>query len=149
MTLNEVADLIDSRNAELLRWGNYLNRRGVRGYYMQMKCGDHWCKISVSDADRHADRITVNELDEIGADVQEDTTKIPRISISFALRTAGHLEEVAVNRYLNSAGVEGIWSEFYFESNWYMVSVSHIDVPVYAALDELERIADEFLRQQG
>ena len=63
LTLNEVADLIDSRNAELLRWGNYLNRRGIRGYYMQVKCGDHWCKISVSHADRHADRITVNELD--------------------------------------------------------------------------------------
>src|ERR1017187_229773 len=65
VTLNEVADLIVSPEAEHLSRGNCLNRRGIRGYYLQLKCGSNWCKISVSHADRHSDRITVVELDEI------------------------------------------------------------------------------------
>lgn len=37
MTLNEIADLIISPEAEHVASGNYLNRRGVRGYYLQLR----------------------------------------------------------------------------------------------------------------
>lgn len=148
MTLNEVADLIDAPDAESLCWGNYKNRRGVRGYYQQTKCGNHWCKISVSNVDRHSDRLTVGELDDIDINALDRTTKIPRLSISYALRWASERDDVAVERYVNAADVEGIWSEFSYGNNWYMVSVSHVNVPAYASRDDLERIADEFLRQQ-
>ena len=58
MTLHEVADLIVSPQAETLLRGNYVNKRGVRGYFVQIKCGNHWCKVSVSNADHHSARVT-------------------------------------------------------------------------------------------
>jgi hypothetical protein len=58
MTIDEIADLLVSPEAELLPTGNYLNRRGVLGYFMQVKCGAHWCKVSVSHAERNSDRTT-------------------------------------------------------------------------------------------
>ena len=73
---------------------------------------------------------------------------VPNSSISCALKSRA-AEETSINTYLNSAAVEGIWAAFHHEENWYMVSVSHIDVPVYATSEELDRMADEFLSQQG
>lgn len=52
VTLREAADLILLTEAELLLLGTYVNRRGVRGYFVQIKCGNHWCKVSVSHAER-------------------------------------------------------------------------------------------------
>ena len=148
MTLNEVADLIVSPEAESLSCGNYLNRRGIRGYYLQLKCGNNWCKISVSHADRHSDRITVVELDEIDLSTLQPALVIPVSSISTALKSSA-AEQASIEIYLNNSAVEGVWAEFYHNGNWYMVSVSHVDVPAYAKPEELERIADEFLWQQG
>ncbi len=148
MTLNEVADLIISPQAETLLRGNYVNKRGVRGYFVQIKCGNHWCKVSVSNADHHSARVTVEELDSIDSAMLEPAVLVPTSSISEALKshTAQH---APVNTYLNGADIEGIWAEFRHAANWYMVSVSHIDVPTYAKSEELERITDEFLFQQG
>lgn len=148
MTLNEVADLIISPQAETLLRGNYVNKRGVRGYFVQIKCGNHWCKVSVSNADHHSARVTVEELDSIDSAMLEPAVLVPTASISEALKshTAQH---TPVNTYLNGADIEGTWAEFRHAANWYMVSVSHIDVPTYAKSEELERITDEFLFQQG
>ena len=47
LTLSEVADLLISPHAEQLCHGNYTNRRNIRGYYVQLKCGNHWCKAEI------------------------------------------------------------------------------------------------------
>jgi hypothetical protein len=146
--LSEVGDLILATDAEILLLGNYVNRRGMRGYFVQIKCGNHWCKVSVSHADRHSARITVSELDVIDTTMLQSALVVPIGSISGALKSRS-AQETPINTYLNSAAVEGIWAEFYYEGNWYMVSVSHIDAPTYATSEELERMADEFLWQQG
>ena len=148
MTLNEVADLILSPQAETLLRGNYVNKRGVRGYFVQVKCGNHWCKVSVSNAEHHSARITVEELEGIDSSMLQPAVLVPNSSISDALKSSA-AQDTLVSTYLNSAEVEGIWAEFRYAANWYMVSVSHIDVPIYAKSEELERIADEFLLQQG
>ncbi len=148
MTLSEVADLITSPEAEFLMRGNYVNKRGVRGYFVQIKCGNHWCKVSVSNADHHSNRVTVDELDSLHASMLESAVIIPPESLSSAFKSAA-ASSATVRSYLNSAGVEGIWAAFYYAGNWYMVSVSHVDVPVYATPEELDRLADEFLFQQG
>ncbi len=148
MTLNEVADLILSPQAETLLRGNYVNKRGVRGYFVQIKCGNHWSKVSVSNAEHHSARITVEELEGIDSSMLQPTVLVPNSFISDALKSRA-AQDTLVSTYLNSAEVEGIWAEFRYATNWYMVSVSHIDVPIYAKSEELERIADEFLLQQG
>jgi len=148
VTLNEVADLIVSPHAETLLRGNYVNKRGVRGYFVQIKCANHWCKVSVSNADHHSARVTVEELEAIDSSMLEPAVLVPNSSISEALKSRAG-QDTSVNTYLNSAEVEGIWAEFRDAANWYMVSVSHIDVPTYAKSEELERITDEFLFQQG
>jgi hypothetical protein len=147
MTLNEVADLITSPEAERLACGNYMNKRGVRGYYLQVKCGDQWCKVSVSHADRHSNRITADELHEIDQSKLQPSVVIPTDSISTALKSAA-AERASIQKYTNSSAVEGIWAEFYHNGHWYMISVSRIDSPV-GARQELDTIADEFLWQQG
>lgn len=148
VTLNEVADLIVSPEAEHLSRGNYLNRRGIRGYYLQLKCGSNWCKISVSHADRHSDRITVVELDELDPTTLQPSLVIPMSSISDALKSSA-AEQAAIESYYNNSAVEGFWAEFYRNGNWYMISISHVDVPTHVKPEELDRIADEFLWQQG
>lgn len=149
MTLSEVADLIIAPEADCLGFGNYANRRGIRGYFVQIRCGNHWCKISVSHAEHHSARITVGELDRINSAMLTPTQfVVPNSSISSALKSCA-AQDTVVNTYLNCSNVQGIWAEFYHQGNWYMISVSHIDVPVYATSAELERIADEFLFQQG
>jgi hypothetical protein len=148
MTIDEIADLVLSPEAEILPASNYVNRRGVLGYFMQVKCGSHWCKISVSNVECHSDRTTAKELDEIDPRTLRPTIAIPVRSISDALKSpqgrAAH-----VDTYENASGIEGIWIEFQFEGNWYMVSVSHIDLPARISREELEMVADEFLSQQG
>lgn len=148
MTLNEIGDLIISQEAEELSHGNYVNRREIRGYYAQVKCGNHWCKISVSHADHHSGRITVAELDTIDPTALLPGVVIPVSCLATALKSQT-AEETSIHVYFNSAGIEGIWAEFHYNRNWYMISVSHVNVPAKATPDELERIADEFLRQQG
>lgn len=147
MTLNEVADLISSPETERLTCGNYMNRRDARGYYLQVKCGDHWCKVSVSHADRHSERITADELHEIDRSTLQPIV-IPTDSISSALRSQA-AEAASLSKYENSSAVEGMWAEFYHNGHWYMISVSSIDIQVYARPEELETAADEFLWQQG
>jgi hypothetical protein len=148
ITLHEIADLLVSHEAEQLCCGNYLNRRGVRGYYLQVKCGNHWCKVSVSHVERHSARLTVEELDGLNPEMLSAVmVAIPTTSISSALRS-GEAEQAPIERYVNSSAVEGIWSEFYRDGNWYMVSLSQVEVPAYASRNELERIADDFLSQQ-
>jgi hypothetical protein len=147
MTLNEVADLIISPEAERLACGNYTNRRGVRGYYLQVKCGNQWCKVSVSHAERHSDRITAEELHEIDRSTLQAIV-IPTDSISLALRSRA-AEAASLIKYENSTAVEGMWAEFCHNGHWYMISVSSIDTQVRARPEELETAADEFLWQQG
>jgi hypothetical protein len=147
MTLSEVADLILSPEAEFLNHGNYTNHRGIQGYFMQVKSGVNWCKISVSHANRHADRISRTELDEIGTLKVEPSVTIPVDSISAALKSLT-AENTAISPYANGSLVHGIWAEFHLEGNWYMISVSHIDVPATATREMLTSVADEFLRQQ-
>ena len=88
MTLSEVADLIISPEAEFLMRGNYVNRRGVRGYFVQIKCGNHWCKVSVSDADYHSGRITVGELDALNGSMLQTAVVIPARSLYWAFKSA-------------------------------------------------------------
>jgi hypothetical protein len=73
---------------------------------------------------------------------------IPIGSVSSAIRSAA-AKDVPVNRYASSSDVEGLWAEFHHSGNWHMISVSHIDVPVHAAPDQLDKIADELFWQQG
>lgn len=147
MTLSEVADLLISPESEFLAHGNYVNRRGIRGYYVQVKSGNHWCKVSISHADRNANRITAEELEDIRHNTLQSAVMIPLSSISFALRSCP-AEQAPINVYTNSSSVEGNWAEFYFEGCWYMITISHVDVPAYASSEELEMIADDLLRQQ-
>lgn len=92
--------------------------------------------------------MTVEELDAIDSSMLEPAVLVPTSSISDALKSRA-AQETPVNTYLNSAEIEGVWAEFRHAANWYMVSVSRIDVPTYAKSEELERITDEFLFQQG
>jgi hypothetical protein len=154
VTLKEVADLIESIDAKPLLWGNYLNRRKMRGYYFQTQCGNHWCKVSISHADFHSERITIADLDEITPEMIDKISAptpnkvlIPTHSIVNALRSTA-AEETSLNKYLNNSAVEGMWAEFHYANSWYMVSVSHIDLPSNPKPGELDRIADEFLWQQ-
>jgi hypothetical protein len=148
MTIDEIADLLLSPEAEVLPSGNYENRRGVLGYFMQVKCGAHWCKVSVSHVERHSDRTTPNELNELDERTLKPAVAIPVRSIAEAFKSAqgrtAHLEI-----YENTSGIEGLWTEFRFEDNWYMVSVSSIDLPARISRAELEMITDHFLSQQG
>jgi hypothetical protein len=147
LSLSEVADLLTSPHAEQLCHGNYTNRRGIRGYYVQLKCGQNWCKVSVSHAERCAARVTPEELEAINPDTLQTSVVIPIASISLALKSASG-EQTEMHTYTNCSGIEGNWAEFYFQGSWYMVSVSHVDVPAVASREELEMMADEFLRQQ-
>ena len=126
----------------------YTNRRNIRGYYVQLKCGNHWCKVSISHADKHSARITAEELEAIDHNTLQPSVVIPIASISSALKSSSG-EQAEMHSYTNSSGVEGNWAEFYSKGNWYMISVSHVDVPAFASPEELEMIADEFLRQQS
>lgn len=147
VSLNEIADLITAPAARILFDGNYWNRRGIRGYYVQIKCGNQWCKVSVSHAEHGLHRIMVEELDEIDAVTLEPTIRIPLSQISVAFRSRA-AEQALVHDYMNSSGIKGIWAEFYRDGHWYMVSVSHIDVPAHLSTADLERIAGQLLRQQ-
>ena len=148
LTIDEIADLLLSTEVEILPAGNYVNRRGILGYFMQIKCGAHWCKVSVSHVERHSDRTTAKELNEIDPRSLKPTIAVPVQSVVEALKSpegrTSHLRT-----YENASGIEGIWAEFQFEGNWYMVSVSHIDLPARISREELEMVADEFLSQQG
>jgi hypothetical protein len=148
MTSDEIADLLLSPEAEFLPAGNYVNRRGVVGYFMQVKCGDHWCKVSVSHVERHFERTTASELNEIDPRTLRPTVAIPAETIANALKSSEG-RKAPLNTYENASGIEGLWTEFYFEGHWYMVGVSHIDLPAHISSAELEMIADEFLAQQG
>lgn len=148
MTLNEIADLICSPAAQLLMNGNYLNRRGVRGDFAQFKCGNHWCSVSVSHADQHSARISLQELDDLAVTALSPTVTIPLGSIVAALKSS-EAEAAPVGSYFGSLGVEGNWAEFCFRGNWNMVAVSHVDESALGAGADLERTADELLRQQG
>jgi|ERR1700674_2871936 len=147
MTIDEIAELLLSAEGELLPAGNYVNRRGVLGYFMQVKCGSHWCKVSVSHAERHSDRTTARELNEIDPRTLKPAVVIPAQSIADALKSSEG-RRARLDKYENASGIEGLWTEFCFDGNWYMVSVSHIDLPARISNAELE-IADEFLSQQG
>jgi hypothetical protein len=148
VTIDEIADLLVSSEAEALPSGNYVNRRGVLGYFMQVKCGPHWCKVSVSHVERHADRTTAKELNEIDPRSLQPAVAIPVESTTDAFRSPEG-RRAPLNKYENTAGIEGIWAEFRFERNWYMISVSHIDLPARLSTTELETLTDEFLYQQG
>lgn len=148
LTSDEIAELLLSAEAEILPAGNYVNRRGILGYFMQVKCGTHWSKVSVSHAERHSDRTTAKELNEIDPRTLRPTVAIPLQSIAEALKSPQG-RTAALDTYENASGIEGIWTEFHFEGNWYMVSVSHIDLPARISNAELEMVADEFLRQQS
>jgi hypothetical protein len=149
MTLMEIADLIGSSYAQVLACGNYKNRKGALGYFLQVKCGDHWCRISVSHIESHSDRITLEELNAMDSTrLLPANISIPIDSILKALRSAARCN-VPVQKYLNSSDVEGVWAEFKEGGSWYMVSVSHVDVPKRAAPEILDRIADDLLWQQA
>lgn len=148
MTLDEVGDLLVSELTETIAKGNYTNRRGVLGYYLKTKSGQHWCKVSVSHAERHADRTSLEELNAIEPGSLGEAVGIPTQSISLALKSS-IAREAPLQKYENVNGIEGLWAEFQYQGNWYMVSVSHIDIPARMKSSELEMIADELLRQQG
>jgi hypothetical protein len=99
-------------------------------------------------ADRHSDRITVVELDRRDRTTLHTALVIPVSSIVDALKSSD-AEQASVETYFNNVAVRGIWAEFYHQGNWYMLSASRIDLPTRARAEDLERIADEFLLQQG
>jgi hypothetical protein len=148
MTIGEIADLLLSAEAEFLPSGNYVNRRGVLGYFMQIKSGRNWCKVSVSHVERHSDRTTAKELNEIDPRTLKVVVGIPVEAIANALKSSEG-KKAHLHVYENASGIEGLWTEFCVEENWYMVSVSHVDLPAFISNSELEMVADEFLSQQG
>lgn len=85
---------------------------------------------------------------EIDPTTLQPSLVIPASSISVALKSSAG-ERATIESYFNNSAVEGVWAEFYHNGNWYMVSVSHVDVPARAKPEELDTIADEFLWQQG
>jgi hypothetical protein len=147
VTLSEIADLITSQHAEELARGNYYNRRSVRGYYVQLKCADHWCKISISNVDRHEARTRVRELDDLDPSTLTPTVAVPLDSIAAAIRLSS--DTAVLSLYENTAMVPGVWADFRYGNNWYMISVSHVDVPARATPTQIDKITDEFLRQLG
>jgi hypothetical protein len=133
LAFDEIAGLIASPHAELLCRGNYVNRRGVRGYYIQVKCADHWCKVSISHVDRNYSRLTIDELDALdGSRLESAVTSIPIPAIVSAFEVASRTNGT-LNKYSNASGIEGLWAEFLHDGSWYMVSVSHVDVPARPA----------------
>jgi len=104
--------------------------------------------VSVSHVDHHSSRLTIAELEAIDPTSLKPSVTIPISAIASVLRTAS-AKEIPLRRYLSSSGVEGLWTEFPQNGSWYMISVSHIDVPTRASAEDLERIADEFLKQQA
>jgi len=115
---------------------------------MQIKCGDHWCKISVSHVEFHPKRISIEELDDIIPTTSDLGIAISVQSISTAMKSSFG-RKAPIHPYINRAGIEGIWTEFCLGENWYMLSVFHIDIPTQVSAVELEMLADEFLREQG
>jgi len=107
MTIDEIADLLRSTEGELLPAGNYVNRRGVLGYFMQVKCGAHWCKVSVSHVERHCDRTTAKELNEIDSKTLKRAVVIPAQSIADALKSAEG-QGARLDKYENASGIEGL-----------------------------------------
>jgi hypothetical protein len=104
--------------------------------------------VSVSNVDHHSNRLTIAELDAIDPSSLEPSVTIPISAIASVLKIAS-TKELLLRKYMSSSGVEGLWTEFPQNGSWYMISVSHIDVPTRASAEDLERIADEFLKQQA
>jgi hypothetical protein len=91
----------------------------------------------VSHVERHSDRTTAKELNEIDPRTLKPAVAIPVQSIAEALKSSqGRASQL--HTYENTSGIEGIWTEFHFEDNWYMVSVSHIDLPARMSNEEFE-----------
>ena len=76
------------------------------------------------------------------------STAIPARSLWRAFNSTD-ASNAAIHPYENRAGIAGIWAEFHHDENWYMVGVSHIDVPVKATPEELDKLAGIFLDQQA
>lgn len=103
----------------------------------------------MSHADRHSARITVDELQNIHpGTLIAAAVAIPRDAISAALKSP-EAELASIEKYMNNSAVEGIWSEFHHGGNWYMISLSQVEVPARPTRSELERMTDEFLSQQA
>jgi hypothetical protein len=94
------------------------------------------------------ERTTASELNEIDPRTLRPTVTIPAETIANALKSSEG-RKAPLNTYENASGIEGLWTEFYFEGHWYMVGVSHIDLPARISSSELDMLADEFLAQQG
>jgi len=150
MTLKEIGGLILRPEVECLFSGNYTNRRGIRGYYVQLASTNIWCRVSVSHADRHSDRISVSELEAAHTAVRQTGVFIPTRSIAKALESE-EAQGTPIRTYFNSAGIRGMWAEFYYEGNWYMLNISQVDAKEYLRQNhwKKDRITNEFLREQG
>jgi uncharacterized protein (DUF1015 family) len=58
-------------------------------------------------------------------------------------------QHASLHSYENASGIQGKWTEFYMDGNWYMISISHVDVPTHISQAELEMLSDNFLSQQA
>ncbi len=149
MTISELADFLSLEPATLFH-GNYRNRRGLIGYFVQLQCGEHWVKVSVSNASSGNGGIS---RDELGAMTKDDL--IAETPFPVSLRTiAAAIRHIASRGtewkpYENAVYVPGVWLEERLTEHWYMVSVSRVEGLNDIPPERLDEPADEFLRRMG
>ena len=149
MTISELADFL-TLEPEILFDGNYRNRRGIVGYFVQLKCDDHWVRVSVSNVASVHGGMSVAEMDVLTkADLIAQKPFIVKVrTIGMALRQIG-VRGCEWKPYENSMFVPGVWLEQEFGGHWYMVSVSRVEGLDRASPERIDEGADEFLRRMG
>jgi hypothetical protein len=149
MTINKLADFLDLGPAILFD-GNYRNKRNRIGYYVQLQCGEHWIKVSVSNVSSLNGGISSAELSAMTQDklVHEAPASVPLKNIATAIRHIGS-RGTGWKSYENAVFVPGVWLEDKVGEHWYMVWVSHVDALDKIAPEKVDSSTDEFLRRMG
>jgi len=149
MTISELADFLATDPVALLN-GNYRNRRGHIGYFVQLKCGDHSVKVSVSNVASIISGISPENLDAMTKEdlISEAPFIVPLQRIAKAIHYIGD-RGVEWKRYRNANFVPGVWLEEKAGEHWYMVSVSHVEGLESVPQEHMDEPADEFLRRMG
>lgn len=149
MTIDELADFLAAEPGVLLN-GNYRNKRGHIGYFVQLQCGDHWVKVSVSNVVSTQMGISPEKLDAMSKEdlISEKPFIVPLRWIARAIHRIG-LRGAEWKSYDNASFVPGVWLEERVGEHWYMVSISRVEGLESVKREQLDEPADEFLRRMG
>ncbi len=149
MTINELADFLAIEPAILFD-GNYRNKWGHIGYFVQLQCGEHWVKASVSNVASTHGGISRQELDAMTKEdlLADKPFTISLRTIADTVRRVG-LRGTEWKAYQNAVFVPGVWLEEKAGEHWYMVSVSRIEGLESVPPERMDEPADEFLRRMG